>query len=574
MAAVKRCAIMETLDAIAEEYWAFECEETPFAPILAGQAHGSDTPFRETQADYKRRVDRASVLHARLRLIDTAYLRGQSLATYRLLDRELGAVRELFDVELHLRPWLLPGGPEFNTAFFANSSGLSTVEDAQLYVRRLATLPAYVKALTANLLTGFERGYRYPASVRAAAAAGARRAASVTDGAQAPWFGPFLRMPMALEGQVAAAAEQATAIIVSELIPALHDYATTLEGPLGVGASDRLSCVTSPDGDAFYRAMVRYFTTTEMSPEDVHALGLREVDRLEAALAAVAAGEGIELDEYRARLLSDPAFQASSADALLQSMQSLCKQIDGMIPTWFGRIPRATYGVQSIPAAASVTLPPAYAQPGAADGSTPGLFWVSGLPAKCPNHIHAALAVHEAWPGHLMHIALLQELDHLPAFRRFGAVKYTACIEGWALYCEGLADEMGLYAGPEAQFGRLEMEMWRAARLVVDTGIHWYDWSREKAIAYLTDRLSLDAVTIAAEVDRYAAMPGQALGYQIGNLKVRGLRVRAEQRLGKDFSHRAFHEAVMTAGAVTLPVLEDLIEAWIEGARASHAATA
>jgi uncharacterized protein (DUF885 family) len=222
-----------------------------------------------------------------------------------------------------------------------------------------------------------------------------------------------------------------------------------------------------------------------------------------------------------------------------------------------------TYGVESVPAALSETLPPAYAQPAPSGGAASGTFWVNGLPDRCPTYLLPAMAVHEAWPGHLMHIGLMAELDHLPAFRRHGATKYTVCVEGWALYCEELGKELGVYRTPHDHYGRLEMEMWRACRLVVDTGIHRFDWPRQKAIDYLSARLTLSADAISAEVDRYAALPAQALAYQIGGLKVRELRRRAEDRLGSRFSHRAFHEAVMTAGAVTLPVLEDLVDGWL-----------
>jgi uncharacterized protein (DUF885 family) len=208
-------------------------------------------------------------------------------------------------------------------------------------------------------------------------------------------------------------------------------------------------------------------------------------------------------------------------------------------------------------------VPGAYAQPNPADRSAPGIIWVSGIPAKCPSYLHVPLALHEGWPGHLMHIALMQEADSLPSFRRHGAIKYTAYVEGWALYCESLGVEMGLYETTHQHYGRVEMEQWRAVRLVVDTGIHWYGWSRETAIAYMAARLTLSRESIEGEVDRYAAMPAQALAYQIGNLKMRELRQHAQQTLGPRFKHRRFHEAVMCAGAVTLPVLEELIEDWL-----------
>jgi len=222
----------------------------------------------------------------------------------------------------------------------------------------------------------------------------------------------------------------------------------------------------------------------------------------------------------------------------------------------------------------SARMPPAYAQPSPADGSTAGIFWISGLPSKAPSYLHPAIVVHEAWPGHLMHLALLNEQTELPAFRRHGAVKYTACVEGWALYCESLAIEMGLYATPHEHYGRLELELWRAVRLVVDTGLHVHGWSREQALTYMSERLTLSRDTLEGEVDRYAALPGQALGYQIGNLQLRQLRQRAEAAMGARFQHRRFHTAVMSAGAVTLPVLDDLVSDWLRRELQGEAADA
>jgi uncharacterized protein (DUF885 family) len=324
--------------------------------------------------------------------------------------------------------------------------------------------------------------------------------------------------------------------------------------------------VDGPAGAAYYRTWVRHFTSTTDDPDEVHALGLAEVARLERESEAVArdAGYNGDVPGYRTFLASDPQFIAPSRDALRESIEALCKRVDRRIPEFFGLIPRITYGVQSIPDAVSARMPPAYAQPSPADGSAAGIFWISGLPSKAPSYLHPALVVHEAWPGHLMHLALLNEQADLPAFRRYGAVKYTACVEGWALYCEMLGAEMGVYTTPHEHYGRLEMQMWRAVRLVVDTGIHWYGWSREQAVAYMAKRLSLSRETIEGEVDRYAALPAQALGYQIGGLKFGELRQRAEAQLGTRFKHCDFHAALMGAGAVTLPVLDDLVSDWLQ----------
>jgi uncharacterized protein (DUF885 family) len=258
---------------------------------------------------------------------------------------------------------------------------------------------------------------------------------------------------------------------------------------------------------------------------------------------------------------------AESGEALREQIEILSKRIDAQIPEYFGRLPRTTYGVRSIPEAIAEKMPPAYAQPNPADGSAAGVHWVTSIPGKCPRYMHIPLALHEAWPGHLMHLALIQEMEHLPAFRRYGALRYSACLEGWALYSERLGEEMGLYDTPEKLYGRLEMEMWRAVRLVVDTGIHAHGWSREQAIDYFDRHMAMPRSTTESEVDRYIAWPGQALAYQLGNLKFREIRARSEQALGEEFRIRDFHDALMAAGPVTLPVLDALMHGWVERQR-------
>jgi uncharacterized protein (DUF885 family) len=222
-----------------------------------------------------------------------------------------------------------------------------------------------------------------------------------------------------------------------------------------------------------------------------------------------------------------------------------------------------TYGIESMPESVAERMPLAYAQPNPGDRSAPGIFWITSLPEKCPSTIHVPTALHEAWPGHLMHIALMQEAEHLPAFRRHGAIRYPACIEGWAIYCENLGLDMGLYEAPHQHYGRLEMEIWRALRLVVDTGIHWRGWSREQAVDTMARSMAMARPGIEAEVDRYICWPGQALAYQVGNLEYRRLRRSAEERLGEDFTIREFHDTLLSAGAVSLPVLRDLVEEWL-----------
>jgi len=555
----------QALEALTARYWAFLRHEFPFNALLAGQPNDDPTMFREAPADFVRRATQASRLLEELAGVSMANLSVQDRNTYRLLERELDDIRQVHDTGAFLRPWLLPVGPEFNTIYFANATQIGDVSAAKAYVSRLATLPAYFCDIEACLRLGVERGMRYPRVVLQAALVNMRSAiASAT--ADLPWFGPFRRSPASAKTAMQAEADSASDLIAGRIVPAVRALADFIEHALLPIARDSIACTDEPLGAVFYSFWAGHFTTTAMSPVQIHELGLAEVARLESEIALVAAQAGFadDVDGYRRFLRDDPAFYAPSAESLLERTQALAKRIDLKIPTIIGHLPRACYGVQSIPPAAAEKLPLAYAQPSSADGRSPGIFWISSLPERVPVYMLASLVLHEAWPGHLMHIALMQEMESLPMFRRANFTKYSACLEGWAMYCESLGHEMGLYQTPHEEFGRLDMEMWRACRLVVDTGIHLLGWSRTQAIDFMVARLALSRQAIEAEVDRYIAMPAQALGYMIGGLKFRELRKRAQTRLGSRFDLRAYHDQLIGAGAVTLPVLEEVIDQWLD----------
>jgi uncharacterized protein (DUF885 family) len=554
------------LQALAERYWQFLRHEFPLGALLAGQPNDDPTMFREGPQDFARRAAQAELMLAALAGISRDGLSLQDGITHRLLERELDDLREAYATGSHLRPWLLPAGPEFNTIFLANVSQFDNVQGARLYVARLGSLPAYFADVRACMTLGADSGVCHPGVVLSAAVANLRAAAAGAAD-QSPWFGPFRRSPAAAQAGVVSEAQFARELIERDIQPALLALADFIEGELLPRARDTIACTEGPMGHEFYGFWVRHFTTCrDLTPRAVHQLGLEQVERLEREMAAVAAQAGFEGDAqgYRSFLREEPSFHAPTADEVLIRIQALAKRIDGKIPGVIGHLPRATYTVQSIPAAVAGKLPLAYAQPSPADGSAAGTFWVSSLPGRVPDYLHVSLTLHEAWPGHLMHIALMQEMDSLPMFRRANFTRYSACLEGWAMYCEGLGHEMGLYETPHQHFGRLDMEMWRACRLVVDTGIHLEGWTRAQAVDYMARRLTLALPAIEAEVDRYIAMPAQALGYMLGGLKFRELRQRAQQRLGERFSLRAYHDQLMAAGAVTLPVLEEVIDRWLD----------
>lgn len=555
---------MSAINDLAERYWKFECEEVPFAAFLAGEAGDTVQLFREAPADYARRAERAAMLRQELAAIDEASLTDGARSTYELLRFELDNVAEIVALRSHLRPWLLPVGPEFNTVFLAQQAIIDNPAAADLWVERVATLPAFLDDVAACLNAGLAQGMRYPRAVVGPASANVRRVASMAADTS-PWLAVFDRSPVRALPAVQAARARALALVSDQLLPAFARYAELIEGPIADAARDTIACTDSPDGKKYYDFWVRRFTTTAMTAREVHEFGLSEVARLENEATAIAADAGFaDAASYRAHLVGEPKYILPDALALRERAEILCKRIDARIPNFFGRIPRVTYGVDSMTAELSVSMPPAYAQPAPSGGSVAGTFWITGLPERLPTYLLPAFTIHEAWPGHLMHIGLMAELDHLPAFQRHSAVKYTACIEGWALYCEQLGREFGIYTTPADHYGRLEGEMWRSCRLVVDTGIHALGWSRDDAIDYMAARLTLPRPTIEQEVDRYIALPGQALAYQIGGAKIVELRRRAEARLENRFSLRDFHDAVTTAGAVTLPILEGVVERWME----------
>ncbi len=323
------------------------------------------------------------------------------------------------------------------------------------------------------------------------------------------------------------------------------------------------SAASLPGGAAWYAARVKAHTTTDLTPDQIHKIGLDEVARIGKRMDEVAAKAGYpSRAAFIQHLRTDPGYYAKTPEELLRVAARQAKTIDGLLPRYFGTLPRLPYGLKPIPAAEAEGTTTAYYMPGAAESGISGTYYVntSKLDQR-PFWELPALTAHEAVPGHHNQIALQQELP-LPPFRKYMA-HFTAYVEGWALYTEYLGEEMGLYDTPEKMMGHLSYEMWRACRLVVDTGIHSKGWAKAKAVAFMKANSALSEANIDAEVNRYISWPGQALGYKLGEIKIRALRTRAEQALGPKFDLRRFHDAILSQGAVPLTVLESQIDAWI-----------
>jgi uncharacterized protein (DUF885 family) len=384
------------------------------------------------------------------------------------------------------------------------------------------------------------------------------------------FFEPFTRKrpPSISESDWAAMQKTAVTIITGTLKPEyikfydfyMRDYKPKCAKTIGMSSQ--------PGGKAYYAFQVRSHTTTDLTPDQIHNIGLSEVARIRARMDGLAKASGYPSREAMiAELRTNPKYFAKTPAELLSAAATIAKRIDGIMPQYFHTLPRLPYGIRQIPDETAETTTTAYYNPGKPEAGIAGFYSVNTSKlSQRPLWELPALTVHEAVPGHHNQIALQQELD-LPAFRKF-ATGFTAFVEGWGLYAEFLGEEMGLYDTPEKMMGRLSYEMWRACRLVVDTGMHAKGWSKDQAIAFMKNNTALTDANIEAEVNRYISWPGQALGYKIGEIKIRELRTKAETALGDKFDLPRFHDAVLMQGAVPLSVLEQQIDDWIASVKA------
>ncbi|MEX2560973.1 MAG: DUF885 domain-containing protein, partial [Pirellulales bacterium] len=352
---------------------------------------------------------------------------------------------------------------------------------------------------------------------------------------------------------------------LQSVVPAYQRFLDFMRSEYVPAARGEVGASALPKGRDFYRHRVRQFTTLDLEPQQVHDVGLAEVARIKAEMHEVIRRSGFEGDfaAFVEFLRTDPRFYVDTPEQLMKEVAVVLKRMDGELPRLFQTLPRLSYGIREVPKFIAPSTTTAYYSPGAGDGSRAGFYYVNTYNLKSrPLYEIEALSLHEAVPGHHLQIARQQELEGVPDFQRFAG--FTAFVEGWALYAERLGLETGFYQDPYSDFGRLSYEMWRACRLVVDTGMHYLGWSREQAIQFMADNTALTRHNITTEVDRYIAWPGQALAYKIGELKIRELRGMAEERLGTRFDIREFHDVVLGSGAVPLEVLERIVTEYCE----------
>jgi prolyl oligopeptidase len=361
---------------------------------------------------------------------------------------------------------------------------------------------------------------------------------------------------------------EAERILVADVYPAYRDLLKYLEQTYLGEARETIGQSAMPNGKKWYAYNARYHTTTDLTPKEIHEIGLAEVARIRGEMEKIIRDLGFDgsFTEFAEFLRTDPQFYFDTQEEFLAAYRAICKRADPELVRLFGRLPRLPYGVKPVPDYMDMSAPTAYYEPGSLAAGRPGAFFANTYDlATRPGWEMEVLSLHEAVPGHHLQIALAQELEGTHDLLKYNF--YTAFVEGWGLYAESLGGEMGFYQSPYSKFGRLTYEIWRAIRLVVDTGIHALGWSREQAIDFFKQNAPKTEHDIVVEVDRYIVWPGQALAYKIGELKIQELREHAQRRLGSTFDVRSFHDQVLLRGAMPLDVLEQRIHDWVERIR-------
>ncbi len=560
----------QSLRQIFEDDWAFRVQENPLLATSIGNHEANDRLPSVTAEDGARRNAFNRELMGRLQAVDLSKLNQQDRINHELFKVELQDRLAGFEFKSYLIPLNADSGFHSQFASLPVRMPFRDVGDYENYIKRLRAFPAYVNQHIELMREGLRIGMTLPRVVLDGIEV-TMETHIVENVKDSVFYPPFSRFPAAVEesDRSRLAREGGAAILEGAVAGyrALLDFMTKEYIP---GSRETIGASALPNGEAYYRQRVHYFTTLDISVEEVHGIGLQEVKRIREEMEAIIKEVGFEGDfkAFLEFLRTDPRFYAKTAEELLKEASYIAKRMDGKLPLLFTKFPRLPYTVAPVPD----HLAPKYTggrYVGPAIGGTePGYYWVNTYALNTrPLYVLEALSLHEAVPGHHFQISLAKELEEVPNFRRFSYI--SAFGEGWGLYSERLGLEVGFYSDPYSNFGRLTYEMWRACRLVVDTGMHAMGWSRQKAMDYLAGNTALSLHECRTETDRYISWPGQALSYKMGELKIRELRAKAEKALGASFDLREFHDKILENGSVTLALLERLIDDYIAAKKAN-----
>ncbi|WP_088331074.1 DUF885 domain-containing protein [Lacimicrobium sp. SS2-24] len=554
----------EQLDSLLDEIWQFELRISPTTATSRG-VHDYDHLLADVspqglQAQY----EQAKAYLEALNELASPALSKQDQINLTMQQRRLQEIVDAYNYRAHYMPITSEYGFHSGLAFLPRTSKFNTAEDYKNYLARLGAFKTYFDNQIHWMRKGLETGLTQPKVVLKDFEKTAL-AFIHDDATDSQFYSPFMNMPASIsEAQRTALQQQAKAVIKQTVMPAYESFYNFLVNDYIPGAKDDIAAKSWPDGADYYENRARYYTTLNMSADEIHQLGLKEVQRIREDMQQVIEDVGFKGShaEFVHFLRTDPQFYASSAEELIKEATYLSKKIDALLPKLFYKLPRTPYGVAPVPD----SIAPKYTTGryiGPTRDDQPGYYWVNTYALdKRPLYSLPALTLHEAVPGHHLQNALAREMDHLPPVRRYTYI--SAFGEGWGLYSEYLGKEIGFYETPYDEFGRLSYEMWRACRLVVDTGMHMQGWSRQQAIDYMLENTALSAHNVTTEVDRYISWPGQALSYKLGEITIKRLRHEAEQQLGAQFDLREFHDMLLENGSIPLDVLESHVRQYIE----------
>lgn len=548
---------------LAEE-WNYELTNSPEMATSLGDVRFNDRLSDYSPAGHARSLAGARQFRQRFEAIDAAKLSEEDR-----LNRELMLRRLSTQIEgLELKEWEMPvdqmNGIQLSLAQLPSNTIFHNAKDYQDYVKRLQRLPQALEGVTECLQAGMRDHLMPPKYLLEQAAAQTAKIAA-TPAAESPFYTPVKKFPAGIDtAQQQRFRSEVAQAITTEVAPAYSKLAAFLRDRYAPAGRSDPGIWAVPGGDRYYREEVRIMTTTNLTPEQFHAIGLRQVEEITEQMRTVAARLGFyDLKKFNQAIAANPKLRGQSGAQILGLYQQHVNEMRQRMGQLFAHQPKAPLEVVPMDPYRAPSAVPADYSPGSPDGSRPGRINVNEYNPTGRLLINVeGIAYHEGIPGHHQQIALAQELTNLPEFRRHG--EYNAYVEGWALYAEQLAKEAGFYTDPYNDYGRLQNDMWRAVRLVVDTGVHSMHWTRQQMVDYFRAHTAMDETNISTEVDRYIAWPAQALGYKAGQIKILELRARAKKALGGRFDIREFHDAVLGAGALPLDVLDARVTDWIK----------
>ena len=556
---------MEELNKLLDEVWEYRLKEDPLLASFYGDSRYNDQLPSMTLEDIKNRQVKEAEFLEKLNKIEVSQENEVQHLNFRILQQILKDQVEEYEQKLYLLPITAHSGFHIFFLELPQHTKFDKLIDYENYLQRLQKFGIYTQQYIDLMKIGIHEGYVLPKVVLKGYDVPINNFLKQKI-EENPLYKPFQKFSTRISSDnQKKLSELAKKNIQENVLPAYKNLLDFLQEEYEPKCRETTSISDIPNGKRIYEYLVCHFTTLNITAEEIHEIGLKEVKRIREEMEKIIQSVNFQggFEEFTKFLRTDSQFYVKNPDDLLKEVCYILKKSEGQLPHFFKTFPRIPCGIKKVPSYIAARMPTAYYVPPAGDGSRAGFYHVNTYDLKSrPLYELEALSLHEAIPGHHFQIALQQELKDLPAIRRFG--HFTAYIEGWALYAEKLGLEMDFYQDPYRNFGRLIYEIWRACRLVVDTGLHAKGWTRQQAIDFMTENSSLTLHNIRTEIDRYIAWPGQALAYKIGELKIQELRKKAENNLGENFDLREFHDVLLTNGSLPLNILEEMVESYIK----------